>query len=90
MPLVRIGDCLGEQRGAGTGEEFLRVVVCQLRGTQTGLVIDQIEDIFEETVRVERFGNERCVAGSLVAGGMVADLLDLERIADFAGLSRRS
>lgn len=89
MPLVRIGDCLGESR-PDQQSELLRVVVCQLRGTQTGLVIDEIEDIFEETVRVERFGNERCLAGSLVAGGQVADLLDLERIADFAGFQRRT
>lgn len=90
MPLVRIGDCLGESRAAAGPDALLRVVVCQMRGTQTGLVIDEIEDIFEESVRVERFGNERCLAGSLVAGGLVADLLDLERVADFAGLSRRA
>jgi len=41
-------------------------------------------------VLVERFGNERCIAGSLVAGGLVADLLDLERIADFAGMVRKN
>ena len=87
MPLVRIGDCLGEKRPVVKGEDdLLHIVVCQLRGHQTGLIIDSIEDIFEERVRVERFGNERCLAGSLVAGGMVADLLDLDRIADFAGL----
>lgn len=88
MPLVRIGDCLGEARSSHP-PELLHVVVCQLRGTQAGLIIDQIEDIFEEKVKVERFGNERCVAGSLVAGGKIADLLDLERVAEFAGLERR-
>lgn len=84
MPLVRIGDCLGTPRGVDG--EVLRVVVCQLSGTQAGLVIDEIEDIFEEPVRVERFGNEHCLAGSLVAGGRVADLVDLDRIAEFAGI----
>jgi len=90
MPLVRISDCLGEARTSGDASDLVRVVVCQLSGTQTGLIIDEIEDIFEESVRVERFGNERCIAGSLVAGGMVADLLDLDRIADFAGLKGRT
>ncbi len=90
MPLVRIGDCLGEPRISAATDDLLRVVVCQMRGTQTGLIIDSIEDIFEERVLVERFGNERCIAGSLVAGGMVADLLDLERIADFAGMLRKN
>jgi len=90
MPLVRIGDCLGEPRLAAAADDLLRVVVCQMRGTQTGLIIDSIEDIFEERVLVERFGNERCIAGSLVAGGLVADLLDLERIADFAGMVRKN
>lgn len=92
MPLVRIGECLGL---AGTerkvaDDAVIRVVVCQLNGTQAGLIIDEIEDIFEESVTVERFGNERCLAGSLVAGGLVADLLDLEKIADFAGMKKRS
>ncbi|MCX6612046.1 MAG: chemotaxis protein CheW [Acidobacteria bacterium] len=88
MPLVRIGDCLGELRSTHP-PDLIHVVVCQLRGTQAGLIIDQIEDIFEERVKIERFGNERCVAGSLVAGGKIADLLDLERIAEFAGFERR-
>jgi two-component system chemotaxis sensor kinase CheA len=88
MPLVRIGDCLGELRSTHA-PDLIHVVVCQLRGTQAGLIIDQIEDIFEEKVKIERFGNERCVAGSLVAGGKIADLLDLERIAEFAGFERR-
>ncbi len=88
MPLVRIGDCLGELRSPHP-PDLIHVVVCQLRGTQAGLIIDQIEDIFEEKVKIERFGNERCVAGSLVAGGKIADLLDLERIAEFAGFERR-
>jgi two-component system chemotaxis sensor kinase CheA len=87
MPLVRIGDCLGELRSTHA-PDLIHVVVCQLRGTQAGLIIDQIEDIFEEKVKIERFGNERCVAGSLVAGGKIADLLDLERIAEFAGFER--
>jgi two-component system chemotaxis sensor kinase CheA len=90
MPLVRIGDCLGEPRIPAAADDLLRVVVCQMRGTQTGLVVDAIEDIFEERVLVERFGNEGCIAGSLVAGGLVADLLDLERIADFAGMLRKN
>ncbi len=90
MPLVRIGDCIGEPRHSDAVDDLLRVVVCQMRGTQTGLVIDSIEDIFEERVLVERFGNERCIAGTLVAGGLVADLLDLERIADFAGMLRKN
>ncbi len=90
MPLVRIGDCLGLQPAAASADEMLRVVVCQLRGQQSGLVIDEIEDIIEESVRLERFDDSRCLAGSLVAGGMVADLLDLDRVAEFAGLRRKT
>jgi two-component system chemotaxis sensor kinase CheA len=89
MPLIRIADCLGYPAPA-TSPEILRVVVCQLGGVPAGLLIDQIEDIFEETVSVERFGHVRFLAGSLVAGGQVADLLDLDQVADFVNLAGRN
>lgn len=85
MPLIRIADCLGYPAANGA-PAFLRVVVCQLRAIMVGLVIDEIEDIFEDNFTLDRFGKVQFLVGSLVAGGQVADLLDLGQIAELAGL----
>lgn len=81
MPLIRVSQCLGlTPQDSPSG--LLQLVVCDLAGTQSGLVIDEIEDIVEETVNIASIAAGPCLAGSLVAAGRVADLIDLAKVAE--------
>ncbi len=83
MPLIRVSHCLGlTPQDSPSG--LLQLVVCDLAGTQSGLVIDEIEDIVEETVNIASIAAGPCLAGSLVAAGRVADLIDLTKVAQYS------
>lgn len=71
------------------------VVVCQMRGGETGLIIDGVEDIVEESVawadaEASSLHSASPLAASLVVGGRVADLVDLQRIDAQVNYSRRT
>lgn len=88
MPLIRVSQCLGLSPSESSSD-LLQVVVCNLAGSQSGLVIDEIEDIVEESVNVAALSAGPCLAGSLVAAGRVADLLDLAKVAAYSAGGNR-
>jgi two-component system chemotaxis sensor kinase CheA len=80
MPLVRLADLLNGVASSTTSPGPLSVVVHQHAGRSVGLVVDQIIDIVEEPVVLQRRGTSPMVAGSAVIQGHVTDLLDLTAV----------
>ena len=84
LPLVRLGSSLGYGTDAiGTS---LSVIVCRTGRTDLGLVVDEIVDIVEQEVELERGFPRHGLLGSAVIGGKVTDLVDLATIAERAHL----
>ena len=79
MPLIDVRGALGLPPSTET-DEPLQVVVYESCGRTTGLVVDQITDIVEDTVHVRTGESSRGVHESVVIGGEVTDVLDLDAI----------
>ena len=62
------------------GPEVLQVVVHNIDGRNIGLVVEEIVDIVEEQIVVERVGRRPGILGTTVLQGRVTDLLDVEAI----------
>lgn len=79
MPLVRISEILGEnnQERIEGEEESLQVVVVTQDRRSTGLVVDRILDIAEESFVVEPQLGRKGIVGSAVIQNRVTDILDL-------------
>ena len=96
MPLVRVSDILPERRspervardmsrGAPVPEDGpLQVVVHQVGDRNVGIVVDRIVDVIEDTLDVRRPSTRPGVLFSVVIGGRVAELLDVESIVKHA------
>jgi len=94
MPLVRVSEVLPERRvrprygGKPTREEqraSVQVAVYAHHERRLGLVVDRILDIIEVSPRAQRPGTRPGIQGSVVLGGRVTEILDLEtliRLAD--------
>jgi two-component system, chemotaxis family, sensor kinase CheA len=86
------GEAFGHHSEDSTGHlmpESICVVVCQMHHGETGLIIDSVEDIVEESVgwnEQEDLASSSILSASLVVGGRVADLVDLQRIEALAGM----
>ncbi|MFN8545607.1 MAG: chemotaxis protein CheW [Candidatus Binatia bacterium] len=78
MPLLRLGDVLGEAHAAGG--ETLQVVVYAAGRCHVGLVVDRIVDIVEEVIVVQGHGTRPGVVGSAVIQQRVTDLLDVPEL----------
>jgi two-component system chemotaxis sensor kinase CheA len=78
MPIVRLTGLLG--LGEGTGRDPMQVVVYSSAGRSVGLVVDNILDIVDETLSVQRPRSGGAVYGSAVIQQRVTDLLDVEAI----------
>jgi two-component system chemotaxis sensor kinase CheA len=81
MPLVRLSKVLHVEPAATDGSnETLQVVVYSDQGHSVGLVVEQILDIVEERVTVERRAKQVGILGSAVIQQRVTDLLDVQGI----------
>ena len=81
MPLVRLSRVLHVEAAATDGSnETLQVVVYSDQGHSVGLVVEQILDIVEERVTVERRAKQVGILGSAVIKQRVTDLLDVQGI----------
>ena len=77
MPLVDLRAVLGAS-GGDPDSELLQVVVHNSGGRNVGLVVEEIVDIVEETLVIERRSGRLGLLGSAVIQGRVTDLLDVE------------
>jgi two-component system chemotaxis sensor kinase CheA len=87
MAVVRLSDMLNMGRHYSSEEsqaEPLRVVVCALPTGNLGVIVDAIEDIVEECVRIEIRDGQRGILGSAVVRDQVTDLLDISELARMA------
>jgi two-component system chemotaxis sensor kinase CheA len=85
MPLIRLSDVFSHSHGAHAGgsepaSELMQVVVHTYCQRSVGLVVDQILDIVEESVVLQRCSKRDGVVGSAVIQQRVTDLLDVRGI----------
>jgi two-component system chemotaxis sensor kinase CheA len=76
MPLVDIAEELALERPRAT-DGHLQVVVYSEAGRSVGLIVEQIVDVVEQAVQVERAGQTGGLLGSAVLQERVTDLLDV-------------
>jgi len=79
MPLVFLSELFGVPAAGGEAEP-LQVVVHNLGGRSVGLVVDEILDVVEDVVHVERCGGSAELVGSGVVQRNVTDLVDVEAV----------
>jgi len=96
LPLVRVpsafaGDRERARLGAkGEAQERIHVVVYAAEGHLVGLVVDEILDILDERLAVDKAGAREGVLGRTVVKGRVTELLDIQGIIAATGeLARR-
>ncbi len=85
LPLLDVSEMLGGV--AASDPENLHVVVCRCAGAEFGLVVDEITDIVEEAIGDLYPAGRAGLLGSVVTGGRVTDLLDLEALARWGSVS---
>ncbi len=78
MPLVRLADLL--RLAPAEGGTVLPVIVSSRGDHSVGLVVDQIEDVTEQKVAVNRGGDRMYLQGSAVLQQKVTDLLDVDAV----------
>jgi two-component system chemotaxis sensor kinase CheA len=89
MSVVRLSSVLGIEGesvvpGAADEERLLPLVVCALEKDNFGVIVDSIEDIVEEQIRVEAREGQRGILGSAIVRQKVTDLLDVRELARIA------
>ena len=81
MPLIQLSRALGIGAYQDDHEhEFMQVVVCGQNGSTVGLVVDEIVDVVEETVSLQRRKRQDSILGVAVIQGKVTELLNVKRI----------
>ena len=81
MPLIHLSKVVHAESPATKGSDrALQVVVYSDQGHSVGLVVEQILDIAEERVTVERRAKQVGILGSAVIQQRVTDLLDVQGI----------
>ena len=78
LPLLRLAELLGLPTGETPG--VLPVIVSSKQGRSVGLVVDNIEDVTEKRVAVNRTGHRMYLQGSAVLQQKVTDLLDVDAV----------
>ena len=84
LPLTSLAAVLGGEQDA-TIHDPAQVIVFAEGDQMAGLVVDQILDIHEESIRVGTHSNQPRLSGSAVLGGKVTDFLDLPAVLRAAG-----
>ncbi|MEL7367622.1 MAG: chemotaxis protein CheW [Myxococcota bacterium] len=89
LPLISLRRLLGISSGENLteGDEPIQVVVYSKEGSTVGLVVDQIVDIIEDKIRVQRRNGRGGIVGSAVIGDHVTDLLDVGAALDAAQIN---
>lgn len=77
MPLIRLSKILGRPTSRQAEANPLQVIVYSEQGHSVGLVVDQILDIVDETLTVQRRAPVAGFLGSAVIQGRVTDLVDV-------------
>ena len=78
MPLMRLSKLLDFGEQVTDEVPTLQVVVYTENGRSVGLVVDNILDIVEEALAVQRKSEQDGLLGSAVVGGKVTDLLNVQ------------
>jgi two-component system chemotaxis sensor kinase CheA len=86
MPLIRVSALL-HRLSLRKDVERVQVIVFAQGENYTGLVVDEIVDIVEQQISLERSGQQAGVSGSAVIQQRVTDVLDLDMIIAGAGLN---
>ncbi len=87
MPLIRVSALLNRSSSKQNTDKAQVIVVAQGEN-YVGLVVDEIVDIVEQRISLERCGQHGDLAGSAVIQQRVTDILDLEMIIAGAGMSQ--
>jgi two-component system, chemotaxis family, sensor kinase CheA len=74
LPLVRVADLLGEPCCA---RETVQVIVTVLNNKSVGLVVQEIQDVTEQDLRMESPRQASMLTGSAIIHDHVTDLLDV-------------
>jgi two-component system chemotaxis sensor kinase CheA len=91
IPLISLSGWFGHASPETDGREEIPVVVHDHHGRTVGLVVDRIQDIVAQELRVHRGRGGAGLLGTATIQGRVTDLLDLDRIiADQLGADARS
>jgi two-component system chemotaxis sensor kinase CheA len=87
MPLVSVNAVIPERRvvhrndlGAPSANALLHVVVVQKHGVSVGLIVDDIFEVVDVSMRNPRVGSRPGIAACLVIQGRVTELLDLDYV----------
>ena len=83
ISLISVLDQAAENRAFANDE--LQVVVFTDGQRSIGLVVEQIEDIIEETITIKRASSTQGLLGSAVVAGKITDFLDLHTIVKASG-----
>jgi two-component system chemotaxis sensor kinase CheA len=86
MPLVRVERYIDVHR-ASADSDVIKVIVYLHRGQNVGLVVDQIIDTVEDTVKLQRCSNRPGISGSAVVQKRVTDFLDTAALVDASGVA---
>jgi two-component system chemotaxis sensor kinase CheA len=94
LPLLRLANVLPERRAVPRIEstpaaDMLQVVVVHEGDRRVGIVVDQILDIVDQPIALEPAGRAG-VAGTVVIGDRVTEVIDLPAVLQLAGLTERS
>lgn len=96
LPLVHLGSVLPERRSAprdgerAPASDVLRVVVHAGDSGHVGLVVDQVIDVVEEAISLNRSSTRTGVLGTAVILARVTELLDVRTIVRASGVGRRA
>ncbi|QPJ63929.1 MAG: histidine kinase [Candidatus Nitrohelix vancouverensis] len=80
MPLIFVSTMLGRTPSVSSGRDELHAVVYTLNGKSVGLVVDQIRDIVDESIKIKKNTARHGILGTVVVQNQVTDLLDVEGI----------
>lgn len=84
MPLLSLADVFGikttDESLEAEARETLHVVVYRAGETSVGLVVDEILDVVEERISIQRCSDMPGLLGTAVVRGEVTDLVDVEGI----------
>jgi two-component system chemotaxis sensor kinase CheA len=85
LPLIEVSKALGlapliDCHPGRDPESAIPVIVVADRGRTVGLVVDQVVDVFEDTVAIQPRTARACVHGAAIIGGKVTELLDVDQV----------
>jgi len=91
LPLADLAELLPERRARHRAEQPPRsdeggvpIVVCRIENGRLGLVVGAIDDIVHEPAPPARPATRDGVAATMLVGGRVTELLDVDRLAELA------